>query len=83
MAAFEGPINYEARDLVVTASDDVGFSHCVTRISAKTKDGGDVGPWARVTVCYHKIDGKWMVTHEHVSAPFDMETGKASLDLAP
>lgn len=28
-------------------------------------------------------DGRWKVVHEHVSMPFDMETGKAMLDLKP
>ena len=39
--------------------------------------------WIRATLCYRKIDGKWMVTHEHVSVPFDPESGQASLDLKP
>jgi hypothetical protein len=37
--------------------------------------------WARATVCYREIDGKWMITHEHESVPFDVNSGKASLDL--
>jgi hypothetical protein len=39
--------------------------------------------WWRATVCYRKIDGKWMITHEHASVPFNVESGKASLDLTP
>jgi ketosteroid isomerase-like protein len=39
--------------------------------------------WVRATTCYRKIDGKWMITHEHQSVPFDTESGKASLDLEP
>jgi ketosteroid isomerase-like protein len=39
--------------------------------------------WVRFTVCLRKIDGHWMVTHEHASVPFDVETGRASVDLAP
>jgi ketosteroid isomerase-like protein len=35
------------------------------------------------TVCLRKIGGKWTVTHEHNSVPFDPETGKPSLDLKP
>jgi hypothetical protein len=30
-----------------------------------------------------KVGGKWMVTHEHVSVPFDPQSGQASLDLKP
>jgi ketosteroid isomerase-like protein len=37
----------------------------------------------RKTVCFCKIDGRWKVTHEHISLPFDMETFKASVDLKP
>lgn len=37
----------------------------------------------KTTICFRKLDGKWMVTHEHNSVPFDVESGKASLDLKP
>lgn len=37
----------------------------------------------RGTVCYRKLGGQWLVTHEHFSAPFDMESGKTMFDLAP
>jgi len=30
-----------------------------------------------------QIDEKWMVTLEHNPAPFDVESGKASLDFKP
>jgi ketosteroid isomerase-like protein len=39
--------------------------------------------WVRATLCLRRIDGKWMIAHEHQSVPFDVETGKASLDLKP
>jgi ketosteroid isomerase-like protein len=39
--------------------------------------------WWRTTVCFRKIDEKWMVTHEHNSVPFDVGSGKASLDFKP
>jgi len=39
--------------------------------------------WIRVTLCFGKVDGKWMVTHEHVSVPFEPQSGQASLDLEP
>ena len=39
--------------------------------------------WLRTTTCYRKVGGEWLVTHEHNSVPFDVETGKASLALQP
>jgi ketosteroid isomerase-like protein len=82
-ATFEGPIDYEIRDLRITASCDVGFSHGLNHVSAKTTDGARLDMWWRGTVCYRKVDGSWMATHEHNSVPFDMTKAKAPLDLIP
>jgi len=82
-SSFQGPIGYEIRDLSVAASDDVAFSHGLSHVSATRTDGGQLDMWWRMTVCFRKIGGKWMVTHEHNSVPFDVESGKASLDLKP
>ena len=82
-SSFQGPIGFEVRDLRITTSDDVAFSHGLSHVSATRTDGVKLDMWWRATVCYRKIDGKWMVTHEHNSVPFDVETGKASLDLKP
>ena len=32
---------------------------------------------------YRKINDKWPITHEHVSAPVDLDTGKADLTSKP
>ncbi|MEK6288050.1 MAG: nuclear transport factor 2 family protein [Acidobacteriota bacterium] len=82
-SSFQGPIGYELRDLNITAGDDVAFCHSLNRVNGTRTDGGKIDMWWRATVCFRKIDGKWMVTHEHSSVPFDVETGKASLDLKP
>jgi uncharacterized protein (TIGR02246 family) len=82
-SSFQGPIGHEIRDLSIAAGDDVAFSHGLNRVSATKTDGGKLDMWWRATVCYRKINGKWMITHEHASVPFDVETGKASLDLKP
>jgi ketosteroid isomerase-like protein len=82
-ASFQGPLGYEIRDLDVTAGDDVAFSYGLCHVSATTTAGEIVDMWWRMTQCFRKIDGKWMVTHEHNSVPFDPENGEASLDLKP
>jgi uncharacterized protein (TIGR02246 family) len=82
-ASFKGPLGYEIRELRVTAGDSVAFSHGLTRVKGTTADGKELDMWWRATVCYQKIAGKWAITHEHGSAPFDVTSGKASLDLKP
>jgi uncharacterized protein (TIGR02246 family) len=83
LSSFEGPIGYQTRDLRITAGDDVAFCHSLNRVNGTTRDGKKIDMWWRATVCFRKIDGDWMVTHEHSSEPFDMKSGRASLDLKP
>ena len=81
--SFDGVIGYEIRDLSITAGDEVAFSHGLSHVSATKKDGGQLDMWWRTTVGFSKVEGKWNVVHEHNSVPFDVESGKASLDLKP
>jgi ketosteroid isomerase-like protein len=81
---FRGPVGYEIRDLSITTGDDVAFSHSLNRISGTRTDGEETGVWIRATVGFCKIDGKWMITHEHLSVPFYMDGSyKAAVDLKP
>jgi ketosteroid isomerase-like protein len=82
-SSFQGPIVYEIRDLSIIASDAAAFCHSVNRVNGTKTDGGEIDMWWRATVCWSKIDGKWMIVHEHSSVPFDVKSGKASLDLKP
>ena len=82
-ASFEGPIGYEVSDLHITAADEVAFSHSLNRMSGTTKNGQRISVWVRWTACFRKLDGSWLVTHEQVSVPIDMDSGRALLDLEP
>jgi uncharacterized protein (TIGR02246 family) len=79
-ATFEGPVGCEILDLTITAADTVAFCHLLERFSGTTANG-PLDMWVRFTVGLQKSDERWVVTHEHASVPFDVETGLASLDL--
>ncbi len=84
-AGFDGPIEFEIRDLAVTAGQDVAFCHSLNRLST-TPHGAprNFSLWFRATVCLRKIDGTWKITHEHNSTPFYMDGSlRAALDLQP
>jgi uncharacterized protein (TIGR02246 family) len=83
LSSFQDPLGYEIRDLNIATGDDVAFCHSLNRVNGTTTEGNKIDMWWRATICFRKIDGKWMVTHEHSSVPFDTKTGKASLDLKP
>jgi len=82
-ASYQRPIGYEVLDVHITSGADVAFCHYLYRVSGALTGGTDVSMWVPATVCLQKIDGAWVVTHEHGSVPFDPETGLASLDLKP
>lgn len=76
-------LDYEVRDLRITAGDDVGFSHSLNRIHGTMTNGQKTDLWLRLTACYRKIDGRWRIAHLQASVPVDLATGKAALDLKP
>lgn len=81
---WRGPIGYEIRELSIATGSDVAFCHSLNRIRGARTDGESTDVWVRATVCYRKIDGKWLVTHEHISVPFYMEPPfRAAVDLEP
>ena len=80
---YDGPIGYDIQHLKVTATDDLGFAHYVYNITGTLKDGSKVDMWVRATVCLVNEGGEWRITHEHTSVPYDPQSGKALVDLAP
>ena len=80
-AMMSSPIEYEIHDLRIAASGDVAFSHNLGHVTATRANGEKADYWVRATVGFRKRDGQWRVTHDHVSMPIDMETGKAVREL--
>ncbi|MDX3671950.1 YybH family protein [Streptomyces europaeiscabiei] len=82
--AFFESVTYDVRELTLTVGDDVAFGHAFARLSGTLKDGTAMsGMWVRVTYCFRKIDGTWLITHDQVSVPFDIASGKGAVDLEP
>jgi PhnB protein len=83
-ATWQGPINYEIRDLRITVGGDVAFSHSLNRIQGTNTAGGKDDLWFRHTLGFRKIDEQWKIVHEHESVPFYMDGSfKAAVDLKP
>jgi ketosteroid isomerase-like protein len=80
---FQHPLGYEVRDLTITVSGELAFAHSLNRLSGTLKNGIRGGGWVRATYCFRKIDGSWMIAHDHVSVPLDPESGRALVNLEP
>ncbi|HOZ26949.1 MAG TPA: nuclear transport factor 2 family protein [Hyphomonadaceae bacterium] len=62
---------FEPSELTITAGDDVAFSHCLVRCIGSTPS--EVEKPIRLTLCYRKIDGEWLIVHEHHSVAWELE----------
>jgi uncharacterized protein (TIGR02246 family) len=83
LAMCPGPMIFEIHDLDIAVGSDVAFSHCLGRCGAVGDDGQAKTSWMRGTVGYRRTGGRWLIVHEHWSAPFDPQSGKALFDLEP
>ena len=82
-AMYQGPLQTEIRELKVTVGGDVAFVTCLERLSGVLNGGQKSDMWCRVTSGLRKLEGKWLIVHDHVSVPVDFESGKALLELKP
>jgi uncharacterized protein (TIGR02246 family) len=81
--AWQSEIGQEIRDLTVAASGEIAVAHLLIRASGTLKNGHEVGYWVRATVCCQRADQRWVITHEHISLPVDVASGRAATDLVP
>jgi uncharacterized protein (TIGR02246 family) len=74
----EGP-KFEMRDLVIETDQSLAFSHSTQHVGGTDQNGNAIDLTVRSTDVYRKINGQWLIVHEHVSFPVDLKTGKAVL----
>jgi uncharacterized protein (TIGR02246 family) len=80
---YTSSIGMEIRDLRILESGNIAAAYMLVRASGTLKDGREVGYWVRATVCCQRSDQRWLITHEHISLPMDVESGRAVMDLVP
>jgi uncharacterized protein (TIGR02246 family) len=62
------PIQFDFRDIAVTAGTDVAFATAIGTC-CDLSNGAPVNLEFRLTMGLRKIDGKWRIMHEHHSIP--------------
>lgn len=67
--ALEGPADFQFVDLHLVVGADLACCFSVNRLRARYRDGAKHDAQTRATVCWRKIDGRWLVVHEHASVP--------------
>jgi ketosteroid isomerase-like protein len=63
----QGRGQFDVSGLTVVAGEDVAFAHGLLRVGPADGEGFDV----RLTVGLRRVEGRWLITHEHHSLPSD------------
>jgi ketosteroid isomerase-like protein len=82
-ATFTGRFDYEVHDLNVRTHGELAFVHSLNHVTATLATGQVTDLWVRWTACFRRIDDVWLVVHDHVSVPAELEHGRAVLNLTP
>src|SRR5262245_789305 len=77
------PSTMRWRDLNVTTQGELAFVHSVNHVNGRLASGHFTDLWLRWTACFRRTDGVWLIVHDHVSVPADLEHGEAVLNLTP
>jgi uncharacterized protein (TIGR02246 family) len=70
-------------DVVIEENTNLAFVHCAVTFAAY-KEGSEEKlrqMTNRFTFGLKRVDGSWLITHEHSSLPINMEDGKGMFDL--
>jgi ketosteroid isomerase-like protein len=69
LADFGGEIGHTWDGPTVHVSGDLGHLFCVVHVSFGGPNGEPASLDARLSQLYRRIEGTWLVVHEHVSLP--------------
>jgi ketosteroid isomerase-like protein len=78
-----GSIDYQVHELNATTDGELAFVHALNHVKGALTSGQATDMWVRWTACFRRIDSVWLVVHDHVSVPADLEQGLAVLNLTP
>jgi uncharacterized protein (TIGR02246 family) len=76
-------IAYDVRELTVTTEGELAVVNGLNHFKGTMASGHITDAWVRWTACFRRIDGVWLIMHDHVSVPADLKHGHAVLDLTP
>lgn len=79
----QGPMEFQLHEETIHGDGHVAFCHALIQCGGTNEQGEMESGWMRATIGLRRVEGEWKIVHEHHSAPFDMESNKALLDLSP
>lgn len=81
--AMEGEFSWDIPDIQIIVRCDIAVTWGLNRMRAKLPGQQTFESWSRGTRIFQKTGGHWRMIHQHVSYPYDPETGEVKLFLRP
>ncbi|MBD3009002.1 SgcJ/EcaC family oxidoreductase [Streptomyces sp. 5-10] len=78
-----GRVTWDVPELKVLIRDDLAVVWGLNHMTGEMGDGTTENTWSRGTRVFQRRGGAWQMIHQHVSYPYDPETGEAKTDLRP
>jgi uncharacterized protein (TIGR02246 family) len=78
-----GNFRWDIPDLQVIVRDDIAVTWGLNDMRSQEPGGRKMESMSRGTRIFQKTDGEWKMIHQHVSFPYDPETGEAVTVLDP
>jgi uncharacterized protein (TIGR02246 family) len=67
----DDPTVFDIKEMQVTAGSDVAFVAAAMKCAPREANGERVELDFRLTIGLRKVDGQWVIVHEHHSVPAD------------
>ena len=80
---FESSIGQRIHDVTIETSGDLVVASMLIKAGGTRKNGDEVEFWVRATSSFQRSANGWLITHEHVSLPVDLQSGTAVTNLVP
>lgn len=78
-----GQVTFTNPDQQVVTAGDLAVTWGLDRVEHEEPAGQRVETWSRGTRVLRRRSGRWQVIHQHLSYPFDPQSGQACTDLRP
>jgi uncharacterized protein (TIGR02246 family) len=82
-ASGDGAVTWDVPDLTILVDGDLAVAWGLNHVQARPAGGPAIDTWSRGTRVFQRRDGAWLMTHQHLSYPYDPSTGRARTDLQP
>jgi ketosteroid isomerase-like protein len=83
LATTKGPLKLTVTDLACDADASLGYCRSIQRYTGTDTKDKPFDLTGRQTDVYGKVDGRWLIVHQHLSFPVDLDTGKPDFTSKP